>query len=88
MTTSLNRKRPLASLLAAAAATVAAFAAAPAATADTPDCRQSGGVRACTKDGHSSMRVEPTPRQGFGGLFSPSHIPGFGSGLPAPSILG
>lgn len=85
--TTIRKRRLVVPFLALALA--GAIGAAPAAMADGSNCRDSGGVRKCAKNGHSSIRVTPAPRPSAGGgLFNPAYVPGFGEGLPVAPILG
>jgi hypothetical protein len=85
--------RFIAPLVAAAAAgsivLAPAAAAAPGpvpATSNPSGCREAGGARMCSKQGHSSMHAKPTPRNPNGSLFSSAWLPGYGKGILPPLI--
>lgn len=77
--------RYLASAVAAVAA--ATILAAPAgASSNQVNCRDNGAASVCQKQGHASLRAEPTVRQPMGSLFSNAWLPGYGKGHLPPLI--
>ena len=87
----ITKSRFLTALLAFGAVVVGIIAAPTAlASPDKTRCSERSGASLCQRPGHSSLHSEPAgPNlsiQGNGGLFSPSHQPGFGRGM-VPAIV-
>ena len=87
--------RFIAPLIAAAAAGSIVLAPAPAAaaaigplaaTSNPAGCREAGGARVCSKQGHASLHAKPTPRTPNGSLFGSAWRPGYGKGILPPMI--
>ena len=81
-------RRLIAPVLAAPILAAAALAASPAAgAASNPvNCRDSGATQVCHKQGHTSLRAEPTITGPAGGLFSSPWLPGYGRGQMPPML--
>ncbi len=80
-------RRFIAPVLAAPILVAAALAASPVAgAASNPvNCRDSGTTTVCHKQGHASLRAEPTIT-GSSGLFSSPWLPGYGKGQLPPML--
>lgn len=78
--------RTLMSLVALGAAAAIALAPPAGASSNPVDCRQTGGSTVCQKQGHASLRSEPTVRTPSGSLFSSAWLPGYGRGHLPPFL--
>ena len=78
--------RYLSPLLAVLAAGAVALAPAAGATSNPVGCRESGGAKVCSKQGHSSLHAKPTSRAHSGALMGRAWLPGYGYGHLPPMI--
>lgn len=88
MTTSRHRRHRFIAPLIAAFVAAGALATAPVAAANSNQagCRDSGGARMCSKQGHASLHSKPTSRAHSGALLGRAWLPGYGYGHLPPMI--